>query len=100
MFECVICYEELEKDYGVKCLVCKKKVCCLCLEKMINLEIEKAFEEFELTPVEFNEKIFFPKCAMCRSKMFNHGFGLVLVELEEFFIDVYSIEEELEEVFF
>ena len=25
MFECVICYDEFEKDYGIECLICKKK---------------------------------------------------------------------------
>lgn len=100
MFECVICYDEFEKDYGIECLVCKKNTCTNCMGKINDLEIEKAFEEFELTPDEFNEILLFPKCPICRSKMYNHGFGLVLVELEELFISIYSLEEELEEVFF
>ena len=100
MFECVICYDEFEKDYGIECLICKKKVCCGCLEKLTNIEIEIAFEEFSLTPKELDEQIFFPKCPVCRSKMYNHGFGFVLCELEELFIELLLIEEQLEEVFF
>lgn len=100
MFECVICYDEYKKDCGLGCFVCKKKVCFNCLEKMIDIQIKEAFEEYDLTPEEFNEKLCFPKCPICRSKMFNHGFGLVLYELQELFMDIYLVEEELEEVFF